>query len=77
MPGGTNGISRLQSWETYPENLTYRGCDVYGYNFASYRHQIESDAERLFISDAESIAVKVVDFNTEGANSRCICEAWD
>ena len=68
---------QLQGWETYPENLAYRGCDLYGYHLASYRHQIESDAERLFTSVKDRIAVKVIEFDTKGATLRCECDNCD
>ena len=77
MPDEKKGMSSLQGWETYPENLIYHGCDVYEYNLASYRQQIQSDAERLFTSDTEGIAVKLIEFNPEGATLRCKCENRD
>ena len=67
-----DGVSSLRGWEVYPENLAYRGGELYGYSFGSYRQQIQSDAERLFTPDAENIVVKIIEFNPGGEYLHCV-----
>lgn len=69
MPRTIDSRSNVQGWERYPENLTYSGCDAYGYNLSSYKAQITSDAKRLFTPEDE-IAIKVIEFDN-GGNELC------
>jgi hypothetical protein len=61
-----DGSSKLAGWESYPQNLNYlQDCDVHGYNFSSYCHQLSAESKRLFVRGCDGIAVKVVEFGAQ------------
>jgi len=58
--------SKIQGWETYPQNLSNVDFDSHEYNFKAYCKQLKSDSPRLFVSATDDINIKAIQVKSRG-----------